>query len=427
LRLFYRWAGFIWHGWLVSSGICSGVIMSLGLTRLVAGIGTVVKRRGFAYFPYLAREHVPARIAYRLLRAPGHSPSALHLTQKAWSALDRLSGAASRTRLDSPPQSTDLPGQPAAGTGAIGRPVSPADVSAEFVRECERLFNSLHRQGITGLRHSLDLLVLTPGGQLAFTRLQQARAGRAHGIRFMVERDLDREAVNARFGLSLLTEAGVRLAQARLRERLPEGWFRDYAPIDFGGGVSIGMFPSTDSGTGRWDFFNGEVVAPLVRDRRVVDLGSNNGSLPLMMVRAGAREVVAVEQSPLLAEGARLNHRILQWRDMREYGLQVQVGDMREFLSAEWGRFDVVTAFCSLYYLPEADMAAVVRKAATMGATLILQANDGAVDIPAARTSSLQELMAGNGYDSVHVHTRDEFLRPLLVGTPVAVSTQPTA
>jgi hypothetical protein len=158
-----------------------------------------------------------------------------------------------------------------------------------------------------------------------------------------------------------------------------------------------------------------------------VDLGSNNGSLPLMMVRAGAREVVAVEQSPLLAEGARLNHRILQWRDMREYGLQVQVGDMREFLSADWGRFDVVTAFCSLYYLPEADMAAVVRKAATMGATLILQANDGAVDIPAARTSSLRELMAGNGYDSVHVHTRDEFLRPLLVGTPVAVSTQPTA
>jgi hypothetical protein len=100
---------------------------------------------------------------------------------------------------------------------------------------------------------------------------------------------------------------------------------------------------------------------------------------------------------------------------------------MREFLSADWGRFDVVTAFCSLYYLPEADMAAVVRKAATMGATLILQANDGAVDIPAARTSSLRELMAGNGYDSVHVHTRDEFLRPLLVGTPVAVSTQPTA
>ena len=402
--------------------------MPLPLTRLVAGIGTVVKRRGLGYFPYLAREHVPARIAYGLLRAPGHSASALHLTQRAWSALDRLSGAASETRVDgSLRSSTDGAGPPAAGTGVTGRPVSAADVSAEFERECDRLFNTLHRAGMTGLRHSLDDLVLTPGGQLAFSRLRQVRAGRARGIRFMVERDLDREAANARFGLSLLTEAGVRRAQAQLRERLPEGWFRDYAPIDFGGGVSIGMFPSTDSGTGRWDFFNGEVVAPLVRDRRVVDLGSNNGSLPLMMVRAGAREVVAVEQSPLLAEGARLNHRILQWRDMREYGLQVQVGDMREFLSADWGRFDVVTAFCSLYYLPEADMAAVVRKAATMGATLILQANDGAVDIPAARTSSLRELMAGNGYDSVHLHTRDEFLRPLLVGTPVAVSTQPTA
>ena len=33
---------------------------------------------------------------------------------------------------------------------------------------------------------------------------------------------------------------------------------------------------------------------------------------------------------------------------------QIRTGDMRLFLTEDLGSFDVVTAFCSLYYLPEA-------------------------------------------------------------------------
>jgi hypothetical protein len=52
--------------------------------------------------------------------------------------------------------------------------------------------------------------------------------------------------------------------------------------------------------------------------------------------------------------------------------MRVATGDMRLFLTEDFGRFDVVCAFCSLYYLPAADMVRMIAKAATMGATLIL-------------------------------------------------------
>ena len=126
---------------------------------------------------------------------------------------------------------------------------------------------------------------------------------------FLAERDADLRAFNERFGRSLLTEADARRTLGRLKADVPPG-YRDYAPIDFGGGLTIGQVASTDSGTGRWDFFNGAIVGPIVAGKRVLDLGSNNGSMPLMMLRAGASEVVAIERTPQIAEFARFNARI---------------------------------------------------------------------------------------------------------------------
>ena len=181
--------------------------------------------------------------------------------------------------------------------------------------------------------------------------------------------------------------------------------------------MTVGQVASTDSGTGRWDFFNANVVAPLVHRKRVVDLGSNNGSLPLMMARAGAATVLGIEGTAAIADFARLNAQILAWRDIRNYDLQIRTGDMRLFLTEDLGSFDVVTAFCSLYYLPEPDMAAVIRKAASMRAVLILQANDAIDNLPAKR-EDLSRLLCENGYPSVTIYAPPGFARPLLVGMP---------
>jgi hypothetical protein len=135
-----------------------------------------------------------------------------------------------------------------------------------------------------------------------------------------------------------------------------------------------------------------------------------------MMLRAGASEVVAIELKSAIAEIARLNGRILSWRDACRYKLDVVSGDMRVWLTSDFGTFDVITAFCSLYYLPEGDMIRVIRKAAGMGSTLVLQANEAIENLP-ARARELRELMSLNGYGSVEMFSVAGFARPLLVGT----------
>src|SRR3989337_1559851 len=120
------------------------------------------------------------------------------------------------------------------------------------------------------------------------------------------------------------------------------------------------------------------------------------------MCGAGARQRVAVESPREIAVFARLNARILSWRDVRPYDIQVLTGDMRLFLTEDLGAFDVITAFCSLYYLPEDDMSRIIRKAASMGAVLILQANDAIDNLP-ARALDLHRLMRDNGYPEVQV------------------------
>src|SRR2546423_4527126 len=90
---------------------------------------------------------------------------------------------------------------------------------------------------------------------------------------------------------------------------------------------------------------------------------------------------------------------------------------MRLFLTEDLGQFDLLTAFCSLYYLPPSDMARVVAKAAAMRATIVLQANDAIPSLPASGRE-LRLLMTSNGYPDVAVHHFPGYTRPLLVGAP---------
>jgi hypothetical protein len=62
-------------------------------------------------------------------------------------------------------------------------------------------------------------------------------------------------------------------------------------------------------------------------------------------------------------------------------------------------------------------MAAIMRKAAAMGAVMILQANDAIDNLPAKR-EDLARLMRENGYPSITIYAPPGFARPLLVGVP---------
>lgn len=349
--------------------------------RTIRGAGTIIQRRGVGYLGYLLTGVALPRIAY----AVGWGAAAARPARALFKAAARLATSPA----------------PVERTRALTAAIRAVDAlpPAERNVAAEALLDRAHGEGITGL----------------FADPDRARRHGRRGLFFSIERDRDRVAFNQTFGASILTEESARRLLSGVKATLPSG-YRDYAPIDFGGGLTIGRFASTDSGTGRWAFFNDRIVAPLVKGRRVLDLGSNNGSLPLMMLRAGAQRVVGIEGDPAIAEFARLNARILAWRDLRDYDIEILTGDMRLWLTSNLGPIDVVTAFCSLYYLPEEDMARIIAKAAAHRATLVLQANEAIDNLP-AKARDLYRLMADNGYANVHVHAYQGFARPLLVGT----------
>ena len=234
----------------------------------------------------------------------------------------------------------------------------------------------------------------------------------------MFLRDIDRKIINNFFGSSIITEISAR---NKLSKKVIDSndW---YAPIDFGKGLTVGNFWSVDTGSGKWDYLNGKILGPLVKNKRVLDLGSDNGIMDLLMLRAGAKEVVALEISPDDVETARLMKELFEWRDIKTYNLKLYNNNMTEFVNLGLGWFDVVTSFCSLYYLDHDQMKYVVVESAKIAKTICLQANT-TVNLSnrpfiseKASVKFLTQLLRENGYPKVEVYSPSGYSRPLIVG-----------
>ena len=365
------------------------------LVRTAQGLASVAGRRGVGYVGYLLGGRVWPHAAYRFGWGPGAPP----LLQGVFAAAGELAAAKvdiaelSRLKL----------------TAGGERPaVVITDASSG---EIERLMNRAHAAGITGVSCSFGNLVRTPEGALAFGDLTRARKHHPSSVYFVASRDADRKAFNETFGQSVPTESTRRQSLRELEARSPHRQRRAGFP-----GSSPALWTGASQRMrGASEFFDQRTIAPLIAGKRVLDLGSNNPSLPVAMLRSGARELVAIEFLAATGEVSGPNARILSWRDVHPYDIHMVSGDMRLFLSEDLGSFDVVTALCSLSFLPEPDMARIIQKAASMNAVLILQANDEIDSLP-ARTIDLHRLMHDNGYPEVQVHTREGVAQPLLVG-----------
>jgi hypothetical protein len=367
--------------------------------RVAHAVRVGLRRRGLRYAGALLKNHVLPTAAYKTLL----------LMSPEW-----------RDRVLSAPRRRP-PSQPAGAAAGDGVPLSalpPGSISEAQIDELIAQLDVLHRQGIAGLRFGLPhVRVDRSSGRPCFSDLSRARQYRRGSLLFTHCRDLDRLALNARFGRTLWTEASARAALATMRSEILDAWVSDYAPIDFGLGLGIGSFAKTDSGTGRWECFNGPVVGPLVQGRRVLDLGCNNGSMPMMMLHSGASEVVGIERREPLARAARLVCEIASWRDLARYRFDIKCDDMRAFgRASDWGRFDVVTAFCSLYYLPPEEMIRIAEVARAMGAVLVLQGNTAIGGT--ATAEGLDEVARRAGYGRPEIVRFEGFSRPLVIARP---------
>jgi 2-polyprenyl-3-methyl-5-hydroxy-6-metoxy-1,4-benzoquinol methylase len=300
---------------------------------------------------------------------------------------------------------------------ARGTALVPSCVSEELLQEMECQLERIHACGVTGMSLTFgNIIIDSQRGAPWFVDWEGARVHRTKSdLAFTYQRNLDRIKFNRFYSRNLMTEHSARVA-------LANSGLDWYAPVDFGGGVTVDGFWSTSSGTGRWEFLNRKVMEPLVKGKRILDLGSNNGVMPLMMLRAGAREVVGVEISPTLAERAELVHKIFEWRDMRRYVFHIHQGDMREIMQKSWGNFDVVTALASLYYLPPDEMGAVVCRASELAPMMVIQAKtDTRQNAPESKAEKssvafLKKLLQENGFPHVDVYESKGYPRPLLVG-----------
>lgn len=279
------------------------------------------------------------------------------------------------------------------------------------------LLDQIHRAGVTGVALTFGNVVIDESsGQPVFIDFDKAVVHTSTtGLRFAARRDADRRLFNAIYAASLLTEETA----AELTREVAR---TNYSPIDLGAGLVTRGFWSIDSGTGRWEYLNRRVLEPLLPGARILDLGSHNGLMPLLMLRAGARSVVAVERDSEVVEHAHQLHSLFEWREMRTLDLEIRNQDMVTAVEEAEGPFDLVTAFCSLYYLEPGEMAAVVRRATTLAPVMVLQAKTDtraeAGHDKAAKSSLefLHRLLEQNGFGRVVGHQPRGFSRPLLVG-----------
>ncbi|HET9715235.1 MAG TPA: class I SAM-dependent methyltransferase [Pseudolabrys sp.] len=227
-------------------------------------------------------------------------------------------------------------------------------------------------------------------------------------------RDRDCEKLNRLLGTQLPTARRLRAIHT-----VPGGPI--YSPFYAGAGIRLGPIWRRDVGAQRWAHTLANHL-PIPKGGRILDLGANNGFNALQMLRCGAGEVVGVEIDPEAIEQGLFVKRVLEWSDNRTYRFSYIRGSFSDLQTMDIGRFDLVTALCSLYYLSPELMASTIRDVATLTDIFVMQSND---DISIRRRNSrtfvkashqfLAELAGANGFPHVTVIGRPGLRRPLII------------
>jgi serine/threonine protein kinase len=232
-------------------------------------------------------------------------------------------------------------------------------------------------------------------------------------------RDQDYRKFNRHFGADALTHDRVRRLMKR-RHRGDLGEF--YAPVYIPGGLRFGAIWNVDVGYGRWHYLLAHSLPPL-GGKRVLDLGANNGFNALQMLRSGARQAVAVEMDERVISQARFLKRLFEWADNTEYDLLWVHDNMSNVPVLELGRFDLVTALCSIYYLEDDQIAKLMRFLSGITETMVLECNtDRQIERALAQTYEKASVdyavnvLERNGFAAVDVIAPSGYSRPLVIG-----------
>ncbi len=226
-----------------------------------------------------------------------------------------------------------------------------------------------------------------------------------------------------------------RMSDEFIRSQIPK--FKWFTHVNFGNGIAARSTSWADApedsrhaGIGKFEFIVRRNL-PDLQGKRVLDLGCNVGVVAIHMARSGAAEVVGIDSDatwPGFLQQAHFVKEALEWRCRTSYNVRYLDMNLADLPNVELGRFDVVTALNSFYYLDEGNMARVTRHLSGLTSYFTVQCNTrdhGRLGVRPT-PSFVRRLLLKNGFEQVSVdHPWDSprrgifpwrYHRPVVVG-----------
>lgn len=171
---------------------------------------------------------------------------------------------------------------------------------------------------------------------------------------------------------------------------------------------------------------------PNLQGKRILELGCNNGLNSIHMCRLGAKEVVGIDSPDYWADVINQAHfvkKAIEWRCNQSFNITYLEQNMSSIPELDLGKFDVVIALNSLYYLEENDIARVMKHIAKISDTFLIQCNTLDQKHLGGRSNPgyMKKMLLKNGFKYVTVDKRwdtprkgfipKRYHRPVVVGT----------
>jgi SAM-dependent methyltransferase len=299
------------------------------------------------------------------------------------------------------------------GKRVLYRCVDPAQVDDIFT-EMKRA----HKAGvcICDVKYG-NIIIERDSGEPYLIDFDRSRYyGHSHGLWWEVGRDGDIEQFNLCFNTEKLTRD--RIFQ-RISKFSQESSIRRPSPVDFGHGVAMGRIWDRELGEGRWHTILKPNLPPL-SGRRVLDLGCKDTYFLLQTLRHGAMEAVGIEPDDAWSEPAQFIKEGFEWADSATYDPKVIHARIEDVLTMDMGRFDLVTALCTLHELGDEFFDKVIQHISTLTDCFLVQCDtdpeEHLTHLKASVDFNIRALKR-NGFGTIRTVAPPGYKRPLLIGT----------